>query len=93
MTKENNYGEERRDNHWHLDKRVPLAIIIALVFQTFGAIWWAASMTNRVEVMEAYVANNRYITERLSVIEEGQRWIKSALDEIKVGLHARDKNN
>ena len=28
---------------WHLDKRVPVAIIATLTFQTMGVIWWAAT--------------------------------------------------
>ena len=34
---------------WHLDKRVPVAIIFALLFQTVGAIWWASGLTQQVE--------------------------------------------
>ncbi len=38
--------------HWHLDKRVPVAIIFAIVVQTAGALWWAASMTERMGQIE-----------------------------------------
>jgi hypothetical protein len=36
---------EERQEAWHLDKRVPIALIAAIVMQTMGAIWWAASVT------------------------------------------------
>lgn len=34
---------------WHLDKRVPIALIMALLVQTSGAVWWAASISGTVE--------------------------------------------
>ena len=33
---------------WHLDKRVPIALIFAIALQTGGALWWAASIQTRV---------------------------------------------
>lgn len=33
---------------WHLDKRVPVAIIFALLVQTAGAVWWASAMSSNV---------------------------------------------
>lgn len=36
------------DKQWHLDKRVPVALIFALLVQTAGAFWWAASIQERV---------------------------------------------
>jgi len=83
-------GEERRDKHWHLDRRVPLAIIIALIFQTMGAVWWASKLDSRVAILEQWVSNNTSVAERLSVIETGQRWIKDALSEIKESIRRND---
>lgn len=34
---------------WHLDKRVPIALILSLAVQTVGIVWWAASLSGRVE--------------------------------------------
>ncbi len=34
---------------WHLDKRVPIALIISLAVQTAGMVWWAASISSRVD--------------------------------------------
>jgi hypothetical protein len=42
--------------HWHLDKRVPVAIIFAILLQTGGAIWWAANISARVGANETAVA-------------------------------------
>lgn len=34
---------------WHLDKRVPLALIIAIVVQTGGAVWWASGRDRDID--------------------------------------------
>jgi selenophosphate synthetase-related protein len=35
---------------WHLDRRVPIALIVALAVQTSGIVWWAANLSARVDV-------------------------------------------
>lgn len=37
------------DEPWHLDKRVPLAFIFALIFQTATAGWYIANIDGRIE--------------------------------------------
>ena len=49
---------------WHLDKRVPVAIIFAIFMQTAGAIWWASSIQSRVS------SNERSITRLTDSSEE-----------------------
>jgi hypothetical protein len=34
---------------WHLDKRVPIALMLGLFMQGAGAIWWAAQFEARFE--------------------------------------------
>ena len=34
---------------WHLDKKVPLALILSLSVQTAAMIWWAATLSARVD--------------------------------------------
>lgn len=38
--------------HWHLDKRVPLALIITLVGQIIVSIWWLANISYRIDTLE-----------------------------------------
>lgn len=40
------------EREWHLDKRVPVALILALALQGAGGIWWAASTSERLEQVE-----------------------------------------
>ena len=36
-------GNQRPDSEWHLDKRLPIAIIFAIAVQTIGIVTFAAS--------------------------------------------------
>lgn len=37
------------NNRWHVGKEIPLAMIFALLFQTAGVIWWAASLSAKID--------------------------------------------
>ena len=37
---------------WHLDKRVPIAIIAAIAIQSAGFVWWMAKLDARVAALE-----------------------------------------
>lgn len=41
------------DNGWHLDKKVPIALILAMLVQTATIVWWASAITARVGTLEA----------------------------------------
>ena len=41
---------------WHLDRRVPIALIVAIIMQTSAGIWWVANVEARI------VSNERAIT-------------------------------
>lgn len=83
-------GKEQRANHWHLRKEIPIGLIIAVSLQWFGVIavgsWFVASTTARINTVEEWVAKNDAITERLVVLETGQRFILADLQEIKAKL-------
>jgi hypothetical protein len=45
-------GQQReppQSDAWHLDKRVPIALVLSLAAQTIGIVWSAASMSGRVD--------------------------------------------
>ena len=45
------------DEQWHLDKRVPLALIFTIFLQTSGAVWWASSIAERMDQIERRMDN------------------------------------
>jgi NAD-specific glutamate dehydrogenase len=47
---------QNQTDSWHLDKKVPLALILAMAVQTVGVIWWAASLSTRVDHQERQIA-------------------------------------
>lgn len=38
----------RKGDEWHLDKNVPIGLILALLVQTAGMVWWSASLNSQV---------------------------------------------
>lgn len=41
---------------WHLDRRVPVALIVTILMQTAAAIWWASALSQRMTTVEADTA-------------------------------------
>lgn len=40
---------------WHLDKRLPIALIVTLFVQSAAIIWWAATTSARLDQVETHV--------------------------------------
>lgn len=45
--------EQDSTTHWHLDKKVPISIIVALFVQFSGGVWFMAKMESRVVANES----------------------------------------
>lgn len=58
-TSESGMLPEIADKKWHLDRRVPIALILTLLFYGGVGVWWAA-----VQDQE-----NKYQNQRLTVLE------------------------
>lgn len=69
---------------WQLDKRVPLALILAILAQTAGGVWFAAKQDARVEVLEnktRYLVDTERTTQRsIGEIREVLAATKPTLD-------------
>jgi hypothetical protein len=72
---------------WHLDKKVPLTLIAAILFQTAGFAYWAASQESRITVLENWVNQNTNISEELGKIQTNQTWLMRTLEKIENKLH------
>lgn len=44
--------QEKIDKQWHLDRKVPLALIAMIAAQTCAALWWASGLNTRVAYLE-----------------------------------------
>ena len=74
---------EDQDGRWHLDKRVPLALMVTIILQTAAAVWAASSLYQRVEQLERQMTAAAPQGERLIRLEEKLSNVEVALAEIK----------
>lgn len=79
------------DRQWHLDKRVPLALIITIVVQTIGVSWWAATTSIRLEMVERKMDAAAPQAERLIRLDEKVGVIQQSVNEIRTELKARPR--
>ena len=47
------------DTRWHLDKRVPVSIILVLIFQGVAGLWVFAEMRNDIDVLKMQMVEMR----------------------------------
>ena len=86
MSDQKNLEVERRrmyDEHWHLDKRVPIAMIFAIFIQTAGAFWWASDISRRVTTLEANQAHSSILVERIVKLETVLSRLDKTLDKLE----------
>ena len=67
---------------WHFDKRVPIAILLAILVQTGGAIWWAATISARVDRLDEMVGVRITDGDRLIALEIKLSLVREQLIEV-----------
>jgi hypothetical protein len=72
--------EQTQAEQWHLDKRVPIALIVALVVQTMTVGVWAGAVNQRLHTVEVGVVQQREQNERLVRVEEKLVALSDKLD-------------
>ena len=71
---------------WHLDRRVPVALIAAIAFQTAGALLWAGAVSQRLSFLEQRAAREEGLLERTARVEEQALSMRGALRRIETKL-------
>lgn len=71
---------------WHLDKRVNISIIFAVLMQTALALWWASAISTRVDQLERTSALAADQSTRIVRLETKMDGIFQSLAEIKALL-------
>jgi hypothetical protein len=74
--------------HWHLDRRVPIALILSLVIQTSAIIWWASSINERVATNSQKVAILDTRTENMRGVAQEQAVQLGRIEEQIGGLRS-----
>lgn len=45
-------NEKINSNSWHLDKRIPITLVVMIFVQTAGGVWWASKIDARMGEIE-----------------------------------------
>ncbi len=80
---------EAEERQWHLDKRVPLALIMTIVGQTVVAAWGASNLWTRVGELERQMQIAAPQFERIIRVETKVDAIAGGLSEIKAMINRR----
>jgi hypothetical protein len=70
-------------------RKVPVAVIAALLVQTIGALLWAGGAAARIASLEERVGEQRQVAERLARLEEQSLANRATLDRIEWQLEDR----
>ena len=73
---------------WRIDKHIPVALLIAILIQTCGAIWWAASISGRVSTLEQQNAALIPLTAAVAKVETSIIDMKEDLKDVKALLRS-----
>lgn len=71
------------ENSWRIDKRVPLAVIVAMFLQIAGILVWATRLDARVDGVEKRQVGEAAFGEKLARIEERLENMKQDVGSIK----------
>ena len=79
-------NDDGNRQHWVLDKKVPIALILTLVVQTMTIVWWAATANARLDQLERATALFGPHVERIIRVEEKVGVVQQGITEIKTLL-------
>jgi Tfp pilus assembly protein PilO len=76
-------SDSANPDHWHLDKKVPVGIIITLFIQFLGGVWFMSKLESRVMALESIQAEQRQRDDRQDrATTEAVSIIRAQLDRI-----------
>jgi Tfp pilus assembly protein PilO len=78
----------QESNHWKVDKRIPIALIITLGMQMIGAVIWATELDARVGVIERQRYDGAQLKEQFARLDERLDSVRQELDRMN---HRLDK--
>jgi hypothetical protein len=73
---------------WHLDKRIPIALIVTIALQTAMAVWWAAAITTRQGYLEGRLALHDAQIEAMRASATTSAVALGRIEESVIGLRA-----
>jgi hypothetical protein len=87
----------QQEDHWTLDKRIPLALIATMMLQFATVVWFVRGLDSRLEQLEAFKVRTETIDKnrdqqiqtvelKLARIEERQNSMIDLIKELKVSI-------
>jgi alkylation response protein AidB-like acyl-CoA dehydrogenase len=70
-------------------KKVPVALIAALLVQTIGGLVWAGGAAARIATLEQRVGEQRLVAERLARVEAQGEAVRATVDRIERQLEEK----
>jgi hypothetical protein len=80
------WGSEMKDDddsRWHLDKKVPIALIATIFLQTVGFAWWVGGLSQRIDFLERSAAAAVPRLESVIRLETKVDAVNATLQELK----------
>lgn len=71
------------------ERKIPVALITALAVQTIGGLVWAGGAAARIGTLEARVAEQQLIAERLARLEAQGEATRAGVERLERRLEAR----
>jgi hypothetical protein len=81
--------KDPQTSQWHLDKRVPVALILTLIVQGAAMVWWGSAIDHRVAAVEQRLSALDDSRERLIRLEASVSYQQQVLQEIRDELKSR----
>lgn len=75
-----------KPQNWHLDKKVPITILIVLIGNIFYCVWFAAKADSRLATLEMITRDNSQVIERLVRVETQLQAVKETASRIDASL-------
>ena len=70
-------------------RKIPVALVVALVVQTIGGLVWAGGAAARIGALEEKVAEQALVAERLARLEAQGEAMRASLERIERQLEGR----
>ena len=66
-----------------------LTLPVTLIAHLVSTVWWAASLSRRVDYIEKWIAHHEHTAERLAALEQRIDHLHDGIQRIELFLHQR----
>lgn len=71
------------DQKWHVGKEIPIAMIVTVIMQTMGVIWWAATLSAKMDDLSYQVAALTADKYTKSDAGKDQKYVEQKMNDIE----------